>query len=235
MKSGVTFFVVVLIVSAISIAYVATRDSKSNRNSASNDATISTSKALFEPTLPNNIPQPQNVPDGMVWIPGGEFSMGSDKQYDSICSQPNLSADAAPVHRVYVDAFWMDATEVTNRQFNAFVDATGYVTVAEQKPTAEEFPDAPPENLVAGSTVYSPTTTPVELDNHFQWWTYVRGADWRHPTGPDSNIDGRDDYPVVQVAHEDALAYAKWAGKRLPTEAEWEFAARGGQAGLLFT
>jgi formylglycine-generating enzyme required for sulfatase activity len=171
----------------------------------------------------------------MVWVPGGEFSMGSDEQFDSMCSQPNLSRDAAPIHRVYVDGYWMDKTEVTNRQFKDFVDATGYVTVAEQTPTAEEFPGALPENLVAGSTVFAPTLYPVELDNYMRWWSYVPGADWRHPTGPDSSIEGREDFPVVQIAYEDAVAYANWAGKRLPTEAEWEFAARGGKAGQLFT
>ncbi len=189
---------------------------------------------LFAPTVPNPGPAPAPAPEGMVWIPGGEFSMGSDASNDSMCSMPGLTSDAQPVHRVYVDGFWMDATEVTNAEFAEFVRDTGYVTVAERKPTQEEFPTAPPENLIAGSTVFQPTPGVVRLDDYFQWWSYIPGADWRHPGGPDTNIEGRGNYPVVQVAYEDAAAYAKWAGKRLPTEAEWEFAARGGAAGNLY-
>jgi formylglycine-generating enzyme required for sulfatase activity len=188
----------------------------------------------FAPTIPNKTPAPTPRPPGMVWIPGGEFSMGSDAASESLCGLPGVTRDALPIHRVYVDGFWMDATEVTNEQFEKFVKATGYVTVAEQKPTKEEFPTAPPENLVAGSTVFTPTPQPVRLNDYFQWWSYVHGANWRHPTGPDSDLKGREKYPVVQIAYEDAAAYAKWAGKRMPTEAEWEFAARGGVAGKLY-
>ena len=185
----------------------------------------------FAPTVPNKAPAPAPAPEGMVWVPGGEFSMGSDAASESLCSLPGVTRDALPIHRVSVDGFWMDATEVTNEQFEKFVKATGYVTVAEQKPTKEEFPTAPPENLVAGSTVFTTTPQPVPLNDYFQWWSYVPGADWRHPTGPDSDLKAREKHPVVQIAYEDAAAYAKWAGKRLPTEAEWEFAARGGVAG----
>jgi formylglycine-generating enzyme required for sulfatase activity len=183
--------------------------------------------AVFGPTVVNDTPPPGATLDGMVWIPGGEFSMGEVGM--------KATLDARPIHRVYVDGFFMDKTDVTNAEFAKFVSATGYVTVAEHKPRAADFPGAPPENLVAGSVVFSAPEHPVHLDNYLRWWDYVPGTNWRHPLGPNSDIKGQDNYPVVHVAYEDAAAYAKWAGKQIPTEAQWEFAARGGLAGKPFT
>jgi formylglycine-generating enzyme required for sulfatase activity len=172
----------------------------------------------------------QAMHPGMVWIPGGEFTMGSDADDASFAEKP--------AHRVRVDGFWMDATDVTNAQFRQFVEATHYITTAEKTPTVEDImryalPGAPPpkpEDLVAGSVVFVPPDHPVDLDVS-QWWKWTPGANWRHPEGPQSNLDGRDDHPVVHVSWFDAQAYAMWADKRLPTEAEWEFAARGGLDG----
>lgn len=174
------------------------------------------------------------TPSGMVWIPGGEFTMGGTEE--------KPAHNAQPPHAVKVNPFWIDQTEVTNAQFKEFIEATKYVTVAERKIDWEELrkqvpagtPKPADELLQPGSMVFSPPDAPVTLDDYSQWWKWVVGANWQHPEGPNSSIEGKDRYPVVQVAFEDARAYASWAGKRLPTEAEFEFAARGGVEGKCY-
>ncbi len=165
---------------------------------------------------------------GMTFIPGGSFMMGADNE--------QADKDEYPKHAVKVSGFWMDKTEVTNAQFQKFVQATGYITTAEKKPDWEEMkktlppgtPKPPANELVAASLVFHQTQHPVNLNDYNQWWDWVPGADWKHPEGPNSSIKGRENYPVVQVSWYDAMAYCNWAGKQLPTEAQWEFAARGG-------
>ena len=164
------------------------------------------------------------APDGMVAIAGGRFRMGSDTGYP----------EEAPAHAVDIDGFCIDARAVTNAQYAAFVAATGHVTLAETVPDAADYPGARPEMLFAGSLVFTKTKKPVDTRDWSQWWRLLPGADWRHPYGPDTDLAGLGDHPVVHVAYGDAFAYARWAGKELPTEAEFEYAARGGLDGATY-
>ncbi len=163
----------------------------------------------------------ESARDGMLRIPGGTFRMGSDRHYP----------EEAPVHSVSVDGFWMDRTPITNRQFREFVEATGFVTFAEIAPDPKDYPGALPHMLRAGSLVFTPPDHPVERSNSANWWQFKFGANWRRPYGKGSSIRGLDDHPVVHVVYQDAEAFARWAGKDLATEAEWEYAARGGLDG----
>ena len=177
-------------------------------------------------SLSASIEAPRNAPHpSMIRVPSGTFRMGSE----------NFYPEERPVHSVRVDGFWMDRYTVTNEQFALFVAATGYLTLAERPLNPAEFPGAPPENLVPGSMLFQKTAGAVDLKNYAHWWAWTPGTSWRHPFGRGSSVKRLKQHPVVHVAYEDAEAYARWAGKDLPTEAEWEFAARGGLEGKNFT
>lgn len=224
------FFIALIICSSV---FISCHNSDKKKIVAGTDDTTSchTNMPSRFGTVSNNsdsIKQGEVAHDDMVWIPAGEFMMGS--------SDDEGRSDEYPAHEVKLSGYWIDTHEVTNAQFRKFVEATGYVTTAEKAPDWEELkkqlpegtPKPPDSVLVASSLVFTPPDHPVPLDNAAAWWTWKKGADWKHPEGPGSSIEGKDNYPVVQISWDDAAAYAKWAGKRLPTEAEWEFAARGG-------
>jgi sulfatase modifying factor 1 len=193
-----------LLVSAVLLAVSSCNQSKTPESSTAGTLSVKT----------------DTIPGKMVFIPAGNFSMGSDDP---------AFADAQPLHKVSLKGFWMDEHEVTNAEFEEFVKETNYKTVAELPLNPVDFPGVPAENLVPGSGVFTPTAQPVSYDNPLQWWTYVPGASWKNPKGPQSSISGKQNEPVVHISYTDAAAYAKWAGKRLPTEAEWEYAAQGGK------
>lgn len=229
MRKRVAYIILYMLI----VIAIVSCSSESNTASAAKDSMIS-----CEQNLPSRLAVKNNdsliisgettSTEGMVWVKGGEYMMGT--------ADGEGRPDEYPQHKVRLDGFWIDITEVTNAQFKKFIAATGYITTAEQKPDWEELkkqlpPGTPKPDesmLVASSLVFTPPALPVQLNDVAQWWSWKEGADWKHPQGPGSSIEGKDNYPVVHISWYDAVAYCKWAGKRLPTEAEWEMAARAG-------
>ncbi|BDQ13205.1 hypothetical protein TEGAF0_24220 [Sediminibacterium sp. TEGAF015] len=227
------FIVYIILIFLLSCSY----NTATNNENIVKDSTVSCLKTPDRYRVKYNS-SISNVLDSslsnMVLIPGGSFEMGGDGIQSEL--------DELPKHLVTIDSFYMDQTEVTNAQFAIFVNATGYITTAERKPIWSELKKILPTGttkpadslLVAASLVFKQTTGPVDFNNYSQWWSWVKGANWKSPEGPGSNIKGKENYPVVHISWDDAMAYCKWAGKRLPTEAEWEFAARGGKTNQLY-
>ena len=234
-KYGVVLFF--LFSNAFIFGQTKTNSSKKTVSAKKTCCTTTIPKRFGNPTkkIENNTPTKVKNSEGMVWIPGGFFNMGADNKQGR--------QDEFPKHNVKVSGFYMDSTEVTNAQFEKFVSETGYITTAEkdvdwdelkkQLPTDTPIPEA--ETLKAASLVFVPTEGEVSLQDYSQWWQWAHGANWKHPKGPESDIIGKENYPVVHISWDDANAYCKWAGKRLPTEAEWEFAARGGLKNAVYT